>query len=176
MWSTFQLQNLNIPDSIIPLGRDIASPLNPMNQLSNLSLPPSSHPLAREHTNNSSTDQPLYGSLPVTTGMSSTLLATFKNSVFISSQQMEPSIGSVEGQILLNAMSDFPGRRVNELHHPNQSIYAVLVGDGKKCLLCDCFKSSFDRAVACIRTHLGHRPFMCGGASVDCEICTRKGR
>ena len=96
------------------------------------------------------------------------LLTLVKGSSFVTTQQHEPSLESPEGQDLLRLVSHLPGFSTLAVQNPGRSIYTILVGRGNKCLICDSFKTSLDRAVACVRLHLGHRPFVCSGESVGC--------
>ncbi|PVF93246.1 hypothetical protein CPB86DRAFT_715867, partial [Serendipita vermifera] len=53
-----------------------------------------------------------------------------------------------------------------------KSIYYLFVDETEhRCLFCGSIKTSFTRAVNCVRSHLGHRPFQCGGESMGCSRC-----
>jgi hypothetical protein len=43
----------------------------------------------------------------------------------------------------------------------------------KKCLLCGAPKTSMPRALGCVRSHLGLRPFTCPGPQKGCRKCVQ---
>jgi hypothetical protein len=60
-----------------------------------------------------------------------------------------------------------PGQRSR-----GKSIYYVFIEEGtNRCRICEMKKTSLYRAIACVRTHLQHRPFKCLGASMACKTC-----
>ena len=50
------------------------------------------------------------------------------------------------------------------------SIYHIFI-EGKVCLICGEKRDSTTRAIRCVRKHLNHRPFQCGGQRDGCAKC-----
>jgi hypothetical protein len=101
------------------------------------------------------------------------LLNLIKVSHFIRLDQLEPIINSKEGDSLLSSVYNLPGCPPISKRHDNRSIYSLLIDPLlKKCLICGKEKRSSVRAMSCVRGHLGHRPFTCGGEPTGCRICT----
>jgi hypothetical protein len=104
------------------------------------------------------------------------LLPLIVGSSFISAHQLEPTIDSEEGQALLSEIVYFTDCPPRALQISNLSIFTLMVDfSSRKCLICGSSKTSIDRAVGCIRSHLDHRPFVCGGGgSICCVRCGKK--
>jgi len=100
------------------------------------------------------------------------LFGLITQSHFIKAHQLEPSIDSSEGQALLKNvwnLSDCPPMASQK---SNLSIFALLVDlNARRCLICGSTKISLDRAIGCVRSHLDHRPFVCGGEPAGCARC-----
>jgi hypothetical protein len=91
---------------------------------------------------------------------------------FIKAHQLEPSIDSSEGQVLLKNVWDLPDCPPMAFQKSNLSIFALLIDlNVRRCLICGSAKSSLDRAIGCVRSHLDHRPFVCGGEPAGCFRC-----
>jgi hypothetical protein len=106
-------------------------------------------------------------------------LELIKASAFIEFNELEPSINSEAGQAqaLLRAVSNHDGCPPIPDRDSNHSVYLLMVDRlTKKCLMCGKPKSSLQRAITCIRVHLNHRPFFCGGDSSGCLTCGKKSR
>jgi hypothetical protein len=112
---------------------------------------------------------------PFPNGALAHFLDLIKTSAFIWFNQFEPSINSEAGQDLLRTVSNHHGCPPIPDQHSGQSIYILMVDRStKQCLMCGQTKSSLERAITCIRTHLGHKPFVCGGYSAKCLTCGKK--
>ncbi|PVF92207.1 hypothetical protein CPB86DRAFT_226351 [Serendipita vermifera] len=85
----------------------------------------------------------------------------------------EPNLGSLEANNILWYLDVFH----NVTFSPDQikkgrSLYTLLTDPAQyKCLMCGSTKTSAQRAVDCVRAHIGHRPFRCGGWELGCGIC-----
>jgi hypothetical protein len=102
-------------------------------------------------------------------------LGLINGSLFLWLNQMEPLIASDEGKELLKMVSYLPGFPPFVSLESKQSIYTLLVDiETRKCLICGSVKVSLERAVCCIRSHLDHRPFVCGGQPIGCLTCKKK--
>ena len=100
-------------------------------------------------------------------------------SLFLFTNELEPTLGSDEGQLLLGKVSwisDYP-YPCTHLTDASDSIYVFLADiPTRKCLMCGSSKTSLSRAVCCVRSHLDHRPFVCGSSSSGCLSCPLKVR
>jgi hypothetical protein len=98
-----------------------------------------------------------------------------KASAFIWLNELEPFINSEAGQDLLRAVSDYHGCPPIPGRESNHSVYILMVDRlMKKCLMCGQTKGSLQRVITCIRGHLNHKPFVCGGDSAGCLTCGEK--
>jgi hypothetical protein len=103
------------------------------------------------------------------------LLDLIKASAFIWFNELEPSINSQAGQDLLRLISPYDECPPVPDRDSTHSIYILMVDRPKnKCLMCGQTKDSTQRAITCIRGHLDHRPFVCGGYSAGCLTCDKK--
>lgn len=99
------------------------------------------------------------------------LLRDVQNSSFLSENQHEPSFGTADADLLLGGHDDLKLRLNSQLK--GKSIYHLFLDDQhRKCLLCGINKTSTSRALACIRSHLDHRPFSCLGSPSGCRKCS----
>ncbi|PVG01060.1 hypothetical protein CPB86DRAFT_781964 [Serendipita vermifera] len=91
-------------------------------------------------------------------------------SPFYIKNQLEPTLDSDEGKAMFREIDDWeilPGQRGH-----GKSIYYVFIEEGtKRCRFCGAHKGSLYRALACVRSHLDHRPFQCSGSKMGCRIC-----
>jgi hypothetical protein len=89
---------------------------------------------------------------------------------FIHDHHLEPTQDSIEGWLIMG--DDFVDRGSSSTHSPApcRSIYLPFIS-GHMCLFCGSTKGSISRALGCVRSHLGHRPFHCQGRSGDCTAC-----
>ncbi|PVF92072.1 hypothetical protein CPB86DRAFT_663205, partial [Serendipita vermifera] len=54
----------------------------------------------------------------------------------------------------------------------DKSIYWLLIEEtGNTCRMCGSVRGSQERAIACVRSDLGHRPFVCSGGKIGCLVC-----
>lgn len=85
--------------------------------------------------------------------------------------QLEPTVGSLEGGRLVGV----PPSDMRSTIATGRSIYAIFVktvySKARICLICGANKCSLERALGCIRSHLGLRPFTCGGVAEGCGLC-----
>ena len=103
------------------------------------------------------------------------LLSLLAGSLFVSTHQPEPTIDSADGQALLSQIACIPDCPSTASQKTHISIYVLLLDIPKrKCLLCGSSKSSLDRAIGCVRSHLNHRPFVCGVQSACCTPCRER--
>ncbi|PVF92209.1 hypothetical protein CPB86DRAFT_226409 [Serendipita vermifera] len=85
----------------------------------------------------------------------------------------EPKLGSPEADAILFYLdifhsATFPSGRIKT----GRSLYTLLTDSAQyKCMMCGSTKKSAQRAVDCVRAHIGHRPFWCGGWKSGCSIC-----
>ncbi|KAG8823728.1 hypothetical protein FRC19_003285 [Serendipita sp. 401] len=96
------------------------------------------------------------------------LLELIPKSSFYLANECEPSIDSPEGQSLLAQAQDKGIPR--KVKHPRKSIYHLFI-EGNMCRLCRTRKSATTHALACVRRHLNHKPYVCAGPSVGCRLC-----
>lgn len=101
------------------------------------------------------------------------LLHHILRSPFYQKDELEPTIGSDEASAILygpkgcGILPTFHARR--------KSLYYFFMDYSSfKCLFCGSSKTSYQRAVTCIRAHLDHRPFQCRGREVGCLTCRPK--
>jgi len=93
-------------------------------------------------------------------------------SSFLRSNVLEPLLGDGDGIAVLADLihlSDFPPITEKQL---GQSLYTLFVSrEENTCLICGKPKASLERALGCVRAHLGQKPFGC----VGCGLCTATG-
>ncbi|PVF93774.1 hypothetical protein CPB86DRAFT_835863 [Serendipita vermifera] len=87
----------------------------------------------------------------------------------------EPCLGSREGNAILENMKvlgyELPSRETTS----RQSMYTFFLGeDRNQCLICGKSKTCLQRGIECVRSHLNHRPFVCGGGTMGCKSCVRQ--
>ncbi|PVF92218.1 hypothetical protein CPB86DRAFT_226964 [Serendipita vermifera] len=105
------------------------------------------------------------------------LLEYILNTDWYRDNDPEPRLGSPEANDILFCLdifhsASFPSSCIKT----GRSLYALLTDPSLyKCLMCGSAKSSAQRAVECVRSHIRHKPFKCGGWSSGCGIC-RAGR
>lgn len=103
------------------------------------------------------------------------LLELITVSTFLVANQIEPTLDTNEGQSMINMISPLPGYEHISIRNASESIYTVLVDiSTRRCLVCGNCKTTLGRAIACIRSHLGHKPFACGSSSSGCRSCPKK--
>jgi hypothetical protein len=97
------------------------------------------------------------------------------DSSFYKDDVIEPKLGTPEANDILFYMNllqnvSFPSSCIKT----GRSFYSLLTDPvSYKCLLCGSIKKSAQRAVDCVRAHIGHRPFRCTGWRSGCGICVR---
>lgn len=95
------------------------------------------------------------------------------DSSFYKDDVIEPKLGTPEANDILFYMNllqnvSFPSSCIKT----GRSFYSLLTDPvSYKCLLCGSIKKSAQRAVDCVRAHIGHRPFRCTGWRSGCGIC-----
>jgi hypothetical protein len=103
------------------------------------------------------------------------LVDRIKASVFHSEHQLEPTIGSKEGIALLDGITILDADMSRVCQHgktSGKSIYWLLVDHKTKvCRICGIRRGTEQRAIGCVRTDLGHRPFRCPGIDANCYRC-----
>jgi hypothetical protein len=105
------------------------------------------------------------------------LLDSSLTSEFLNQDREEPSLGTHEGNCILASMKSLCFELSNEDIPSGGSIYAFFIGEsGKLCLICGKHKTSLQRGIECVRSHLNHRPFVCGGETTGCEACIKHQR
>jgi len=80
--------------------------------------------------------------------------------------ELEPKQNTAGAQEILGALLPNSSRSAKS----SPSIYQIFL-DGKVCLMCGEKKDSTTRAIRCVRMHLNHRPFRCGGQRDGCRKC-----
>jgi hypothetical protein len=101
------------------------------------------------------------------------LLAYILDSHYYLFDLPEPKLGTEEGTNILRHLAEeqgvtFPPNQVK----PGTPLSALLTDPTQpKCLICQKKKTTAQRAVECVRSHIGHRPFRCGGSSQGCPTC-----
>jgi hypothetical protein len=86
----------------------------------------------------------------------------------------EPTLNHEEGRGLLEKISYLPGCPLVPERYRSRSIFILLVDCAtKKCLICGVMKGTLERAIGCVRAHLNHRPFICGGNADGCLACDK---
>jgi len=83
--------------------------------------------------------------------------------------QLEPDQNSLEAiQILGPAAFCLPSTTA-----PGSILNIFVDSVEKKCLVCGAPKTSMPRALGCVRSHLGLRPFPCPGPQMGCRKCVQ---
>ncbi|KAG8830633.1 hypothetical protein FRC17_004584 [Serendipita sp. 399] len=97
------------------------------------------------------------------------LLDTIPTTSFYLKQELEPRMDTPEAALILSkAGAPFLACNVRK----DQSLLFLFVDpDENQCLFCLKPYPCPDRALGCVRKHLGHRPFSCGGGLVGCTKC-----
>jgi hypothetical protein len=89
-------------------------------------------------------------------------------SSFLRENILEPLIGDDYSTVVLMDLIDIPGFPLINRRQRGQSLYTLFIErPSNMCLMCGKPKTSLARALGCVRSHLGHRPFICSG----CELC-----
>ncbi|KAG8834969.1 hypothetical protein FRC17_006065 [Serendipita sp. 399] len=102
------------------------------------------------------------------------LLDAVMHSPFYHEHQHEPRLDAIDAE-LFAILWDFPSFVVAP--SKNQSIFSLFVDPGRReCMICAKTHRTSDRALGCIRKHLGHRPFWCGGEKAGCTRCSTSRR
>jgi hypothetical protein len=98
------------------------------------------------------------------------LLLLLKKSAFYVEDRLEPSIGSDECNVLLAGITAYPLTFTRGLE--GKSIYSLFINTQERtCRICGSIKGSPVRAISCVRSDLGHRPFHCPGIKEGCKRC-----
>ncbi|KAG8835428.1 hypothetical protein FRC17_003327 [Serendipita sp. 399] len=98
-----------------------------------------------------------------------TLLDEILRSSFYLENEHEPQLSTLEADIILvmaglDPLADCVTRK--------GSIYSLLINAvTMACLICDKTHGTTNRALGCVRKHLGHRPFVCKGMRDRCRNC-----
>lgn len=101
------------------------------------------------------------------------LLTYILSSHFYLADLPDPELGTDESSNILRHLEEtqgatFPQHRVKK----GTSLLALLTDPTqRKCLICEGEKTTAPRAVECVRSHLGYRPFRCRGAHQGCPTC-----
>ncbi|KAG8854664.1 hypothetical protein FRB91_003213 [Serendipita sp. 411] len=99
------------------------------------------------------------------------LLVEFLRSGFYLNQEHEPRLGTFEAEFVFN-MAGVPSSLACNAPR-NGSVFSPFVDmDTMMCLFCDKPHKSVKRVIGCVRSHIGHRPFACGGDKDGCNSCT----
>ncbi|KIM22612.1 hypothetical protein M408DRAFT_282907 [Serendipita vermifera MAFF 305830] len=107
----------------------------------------------------------------------SQLYGLVKESPFILNNQPEPVLSSEEGQTLVRAVLHVPDCPEVAWQKSDRSIFTLFVDcKAYKCLICGHKKTSLERAVGCVRSHLRHRPFACPGEAFGCTSCKKRAK
>ena len=119
--------------------------------------------------------QNVFASGPFKNAARAEFLRAVTTSFFLLKNQLESIFESDEGQSLLGKVSWIPNCPSTHLMEGGDSIYMFLVDVlTRRGLICEFIKTTLGRAVACIRSHLDHRPFVCSGSSRGCLSCPKR--
>jgi len=92
------------------------------------------------------------------------LLEEVLQSAFLRKQKVEPLLSEAAGRSMVAKLVGLEGYDQIFLRGGARSIYSLFVKKGtNRCLFCYSEKKALARAVGCVRSHLGHRPFVCAG-------------
>jgi hypothetical protein len=84
----------------------------------------------------------------------------------------EPTIGSLEGDLILGGIPTILASSSHLMWRMGESVYIAFVDIAeRRCLLCGTIKRSIPAALSCVRSHLNHKPFLCPGKSSGCNLC-----
>lgn len=120
--------------------------------------------------------------LPPNAGPTLHLLLKFiQASPFYRNLKEEPHIGSSEANDILDQVIEHGGDLQDRpFQSLGQSIYALFIDpQGPTCTFCQTPKTNLQRGIECVRSHLDHRPYECGGRTFGCRRCvsgTRRAR
>jgi hypothetical protein len=96
------------------------------------------------------------------------LLNCIQHSKFIANQEAEPTLTDDYSIYVLAQIVTLPQCPPIDFNAPKRSLFTLFVDKPHhRCLICNTHKSSLSRALGCVRSHLGHRPFWCMG----CQSC-----
>ncbi|KAG8787001.1 hypothetical protein FRC15_010253 [Serendipita sp. 397] len=99
------------------------------------------------------------------------LLVEFLRSGFYLNQEHEPRLGTLEAEFVFS-MAGVPSSLAYNAPR-NGSVFSPFVDmDTMTCLFCAKTHKSVKRVIGCVRSHIGHRPFVCGGDKDGCNSCT----
>lgn len=105
----------------------------------------------------------------------SELYRIIKVSSFVLNHQLEPVLSSEEGRTLVKAILYVPDCPNAAWEDSDRSVFTLFIDcKAYMCLICGRQKTSLERVIGCVRSHLGHRPFICPGAVVGCASCKRR--
>ncbi|PVF95377.1 hypothetical protein CPB86DRAFT_595172 [Serendipita vermifera] len=100
------------------------------------------------------------------------LLKFIQASAFYLSHEEEPHIGTRKANEILQYVTDHGGDLRGRSLALGQSIYALFIDpQGSICMFCQAPKNNLQRGIECVRSHLDHRPYECGGELVGCLRC-----
>jgi hypothetical protein len=101
------------------------------------------------------------------------LLAYILDSHYYLSDLAEPKLGTEEGMIILRHLEEEQGVTFPPSQIKSGTPLSALLTDPTqhKCLICQKKKVTAQRAVECVLSHIGHRPFRCRGFSQGCPTC-----
>ncbi|PVF93775.1 hypothetical protein CPB86DRAFT_88365 [Serendipita vermifera] len=101
------------------------------------------------------------------------LLSYILNSEYYLSDGPEPEIGSDKASTILSRLEETEGVTFPQHWIKRGAPLSALLTDPKqrKCLICEGKKSTAQRAIECVRSHIGYRPYHCGGTNRNCPRC-----
>ncbi|CAG8675170.1 12719_t:CDS:2, partial [Acaulospora colombiana] len=85
----------------------------------------------------------------------------------------EPRIGTAEGDRVLQYLEEVDGVQFPQHKLRADIPLSALLTDpnSRRCLLCGAIKTSAQRAIECVGSHLDYRPFGCTGFTGGCPTC-----
>jgi hypothetical protein len=101
------------------------------------------------------------------------LLAYILQSHYYLYDRPEPELGTNEGTNILQYLEKEQGVTFPPSRVKRGTPLAALLTDPtqRRCLICQNEKVTPQRAVECVRSHIGHRPFLCKGYNGGCPTC-----
>jgi hypothetical protein len=101
------------------------------------------------------------------------LLAYILVSEYYFSDSPEPEFGINERPEIIRRLEEDEGVTFPQNRTKRGTPLSALFTDPKqcKCLICGNQKTSAQRALECVRGHLGYRPFHCSGPGQGCKKC-----